>query len=261
MQISIVNLTRTESDAKVARVIRAINRQIREDFEPYWKRGATLRLSGIGGAMSPARSQDVRGDAVIYLWGSLADVPDALSLHAETNFGLSHGFVFIKISDRLGEDWSVTLSHEALELIGDANTNVLAAGPHPDDPAKLVFHWYELCDAVQDESYELDGVAVSNFVLPLYFAIGEQAGLKNDFLSTRHGGKTLRSFGVNPGSYVGFFDPRSGSEETFSMRGDDRARERFEIKQSIDRRLLRAQRHSRAAERLKPLSAKEWCLP
>ena len=33
-----------------------------------------------------------------------------------------------------------------------------------------MFHWYEVCDAVQSEYYKIDGVPVSNFVLPLEVA-------------------------------------------------------------------------------------------
>ena len=38
-----------------------------------------------------------------------------------------------------------------------------------------------MCDAVQAESYTIDEVEVSNFVLPLYFTGGEELG-GNDFL-------------------------------------------------------------------------------
>jgi len=40
----------------------------------------------------------------------------------------------------LGESWTVTLSHEALELIADPEVNLLVAGPHPSQPGVDVFH-------------------------------------------------------------------------------------------------------------------------
>jgi hypothetical protein len=47
MIISVVNHTSGKvSDEDLQLVIRAINRQITEDFEPYWNLGATLRLEG-----------------------------------------------------------------------------------------------------------------------------------------------------------------------------------------------------------------------
>ena len=45
-----------------------------------------------------------------------------------------------------------------------------------------------------------------------------------------HDGSTLVSFGVNPGGYVGFYNPESGNHETFAMSGDGEAARRIEIK-------------------------------
>ena len=93
-----------------------------------------------------------------------------------------------------------------------------------------------MCDAVQDEPCEIDGVAVSNFVLPLYFTSGDELGGRNDFLGTvRQGGTTLQSFGINPGGYVGFYDPQLHDHDTFAVSGiaekDARAAERLRIKE------------------------------
>jgi hypothetical protein len=240
MLISIVNFTAIP-DAEVQGVVRAINRQIAEDFEPYWSMGARLRLEGKAGR-TPQKQfpQELRGDAILYLWDQV-DLDGALGYHDQNNVGLPFGFVFTHLAKQLGEPWSVTLSHEALEMIGDANVNLLAAGPHPANPKKTVFHWYEMCDAVQAETYDIDGVAVSNFVLPLYFTLDEQPGSRNDFLGTVSKGKRLISFGVNPGGYVGFFNPASGQHETYSHKGDQKAKKRMEVKAKaqLTRRSLR----------------------
>ncbi len=231
MIISIVNFTDSLQDEEVQRVIRAINRQIAQDFEPYWSMGATLRLEGHGNTEDRQAPQELRGDAIIYLWDKAADVPNAIGYHDRNNKGLPYGFVFTDIAKKVGEPWSVTLSHEALELIGDAEVNVLAAGPNPNDPRQAVYFWYEMCDAVQAESYEIDGVAVSNFVLPLYFTVDSEDGSRNDFLGSRHNGKLLESFGVNPGGYVGFFNPATGENDTFTA--DALAQKRMKIKESL----------------------------
>ena len=69
MIISIINRSLTIPDPALQRVIRAINRQIREDFEPYWSFGATLRLEGkVGKRPNKESLLDLRGDAIIYLW-------------------------------------------------------------------------------------------------------------------------------------------------------------------------------------------------
>jgi hypothetical protein len=240
--ISVINHTSGQlSDEAVQHAIRAINH---EDFEPYWSLGATLRLEGKSGARPQQQTPaDMRGDALIYLWDK-PDVPGALGYHDRNHRGIPYGFVFTELSRALGESWTVTLSHEALELIGDPEVNLLVAGPHPADPSLDVFHWYEMGDAVQAETYEIDGVAVSNFVLPLYFTGGEEVGGRNDFLGRLHGGRTLRSFGVNPGGYVGFFNPATGQHETYSRRGDGVAARRLAIKSQAKgaRRAIRYQR-------------------
>ena len=70
MLISIVNLSRGAlPEEDLQRVIRAINRQIAEDFEPYWSFGARLRLEGaIGVRPRPNTLAELRGDALIYVW-------------------------------------------------------------------------------------------------------------------------------------------------------------------------------------------------
>lgn len=245
MLISVVNFSSSLSDEDVQRTIRAVNRQISEDFLPYWGLAATLRLEGreTAAKLDARTTSELHGDGIIYL-ADEANVPGALGYHDENLKGLPCGFVFTELAAKLHEDYSVTLSHEALELIADANVNKLAIGPHPD-PEKnkdAVLHWYEMCDAVQDETYQIDGVRVSNFVLPLYFTPGEQSGARNDFLnkSGPDGGK-LTSFGVKAGGYVGFLNPRSGNMETWHLPGDDKARRRLEDKKEtgITRRTIR----------------------
>lgn len=244
MIISIINLTDGKlKDDEVQFALRAVNRQIKEDFEPYWSFGATLRLEGRSSVRSKSQAVDMRGDAIIYLRAA-ANTDDALGYHDSHYRGIPYGFVFTDISDELEESWTTTLSHESLELIADPEVNLLVMGPDPRRPRRTVFHWYEMCDAVQAESYKLDDVAVSNFVLPLYFTGSEERSGRNDFLSKRHGGKSLRSFGTNPGGYIGFFDPRTGKHHIYEGDDDGVAAERKKIKfrAKAARRGLRYQR-------------------
>ena len=143
MIISIINHTNGKlSDEDVQHALRAINRQVKEDFEPYWSLGATLRLEGKTGNKPKSQElADMRGDAVIYLWDNV-NVANALGYHDRNNRCIPFGFVFTELSKELGESWTVTLSHEALELIGDPEVNLLVAGPHLANPKQDVFHWY-----------------------------------------------------------------------------------------------------------------------
>jgi len=247
MLISVINHTDGQiADEEVQHVIRAINQQIEGDFDPYWSIGARLRLEGKSQEDPDAQDpEDMRGDAVLYLWNE-TDVPGALGYHANNFDGVPYGFVFTELAETLNETWSVTMSHEALEMIADPQINLLVDGPHPNGSGRFVFHWYEMCDAVQAETYEIGGVEVSNFVLPLYFTGEDERGGRNDYLGRRHDGESLHSFGINPGGYVGFYDPQLGGHDTFSRQDDELAQRRLEIKgkAQLARRSVRYQRRA-----------------
>ena len=146
MRISVVNLTNgLLSDREVITAIRAVNRQIREDFAPYWNLSGELRLEGnSGGEPDIDNPQDMQGEGIIYIWDD-SNIPNALGYHQANHRGIPYGFVFVDIATELGENWTVTFSHEALELIGDRQANKLVHGPHPEKPGQMVYHWHEMC--------------------------------------------------------------------------------------------------------------------
>src|SRR5262249_42589876 len=107
-----------------------------------------------------------------------------------------------------------TLSHEVLELIVDPMVSCFVPGPDPRGGDGTVLFAYEVCDPVERTSYQVDGVAVSNFVTPQYFSAGDGAGTRNDFRGT-----PITSFGLLPGCHVGFIDLATGTYETYSKAG------------------------------------------
>jgi len=232
MVISVLNFSNgLIDDAALQSALRAVNRQISEDFQPYWGFGAQLRLDAtLQRRNAKIKNSELRGDAVLYIRVSPRNADDE-GFHTSTFGGVPYGFVYLDVSAKLGDDWTITLSHEALELLADPELNLLVQGPHPTRPERQVFHWFEMCDAVQDEHYLVDGLKVSNFVLPPYFTSSRERGGRNDFLGTAVKGKTLRSFGVNPGGYINFFDPVKKKNDDFEL--DDRGRRRRKIKQTF----------------------------
>lgn len=203
MQISVVNYDDDLETVDLLAAIRAVNVQIERDFAPYWHMRAQLRLDAADPTRGVEELGGLKGDAIIYIVRE--PDPRYLGMHARHANGTPFGFVFRQVSP----SWTVALSHEALELLADPECNLYCKGPHPDpaERGREVLHWFEVCDAVQAESYLIDGIAVSNFVLPLYFTGGEELDGRNDFLGTRTAGGRLRSFSANPGGYVGFCDP------------------------------------------------------
>jgi hypothetical protein len=192
----------------------------------------------------------MRGDAIIYVWDTL-DVDTALGEHKKYYSGIPYGFVFTKVCEIINENWSVALSHEALELIGYPQLNLFAMGPHPhpNENKRMVFHCFEMCDAVQAEQYSIEDVEVSNFVLPLYFTFDldkntDEAGSRNDFLGTQNKetAKTLSSFGVNSGGYTVIWDPKNNIWYTYSQ--DEKAKNINEKKGELAGKARRAFRYT-----------------
>lgn len=240
MQISVVNRDPRITTAQLLEVVRAVNVQIERDFAPYWHMSARLRVDGLDPERSINALSGLRGDAILYI--DYKPRAELAGYHEKHQSGTPFGFVFTALADDLQEPWSVAFSHEALELLADPECNLLCKGPHPDSKQhrRHVFHWYEVCDAVQSEHYEIDGVPVSNFVLPTYFTGGEELEGRNDFLDTRHDGKRLRSFSCNPGGYVGFYDPKTGRNRTYM--NSDEAERRAAIKGAMPKHYRRANR-------------------
>ena len=93
MIISVINATmlcRQEVQDK----IRAVNRQLQDDFRRYWHADVHLRLEGwTGEAPDPRRPLNMRGDAVIYLWDG-DKTARALGYHGLTARGVPYGVVF-----------------------------------------------------------------------------------------------------------------------------------------------------------------------
>jgi hypothetical protein len=248
MIITVVNRSQRLADSEVQAAIRAINRQLAEDFAPHWGLHGTLRLEGrFGHAPDTNNLPEMRGDAVLYLWDQV-NMDGALGYHEANGRSVPYGFVFTELAEQLKEPWTTVFSHEALELLADPLANLVVQAPHPHEPHH-VYYWYEVADPVQGDSYMIDGVAVSNFVLPLYFA-GHHAHGRTDFLGLLNDGEPLGPLDVRPGGYLGFFDPKSGKSHTMTQPRDARARERLALKQKLGtgRRAQRLQRaHAHAA--------------
>lgn len=227
MLISVLNQTNGEiSDPDLLAAIRAINQQIAYDFAPYWNMPATLRLEGtlVKQPRANLAAAVMRGDAVLYV-SSATGKDDPEGFHDRNFRGIPYGVVYTEISAQTGDPWSVTFSHEALELIADPQANNYVMGPSPHDRRKQVFYWFEMCDAVSSQTYEIDGIALQNFLLPPYFE-PPVPGARTNFLGTE-----LEPFGIAPESYLGYYDPKKQSQET--AHADTRGKARHAIRKKF----------------------------
>jgi hypothetical protein len=202
--ISVVNFSDL-ADNGVQAAIRAVNRQIQEDFAPIWGAVWDLRLHGSSFDPNDIDSlveEFIQGEAVLYLVDQ-GHLPGAAGYHAINGREMPYGFVFITDPN----DWTVTLSHEALELIIDPTVNVMVPGPDPRPGGQnnTVLHAYEVCDAVERTSYLIDEIRVSNFITQQWFFPDDAPGTRNDFL-----GVGVPSFDATPNSHLAFLDLNQG---------------------------------------------------
>lgn len=128
------------------------------------------------------------------------DVEGALGYHDVDADGKPYLKVFVNpILDNGGtalrgdNSVSATLSHEILEVVGDADANLWADGPEGFDYA------FELCDAVESDVYEVEGVSVSNWLLRSFFQpkLNGKRNVRFDFLNL-----VERPLQMRPGGYM-----------------------------------------------------------
>jgi len=93
-----------------------------------------------------------------------ADQPGALAYHDLTPDGLPESKVFVKTTLENHDLVSVSASHELVEMLVDPATNLMTTGPD----SKTIYA-YESADPVEALSFEVNGLAMSNFIYPAYF--------------------------------------------------------------------------------------------
>lgn len=93
-----------------------------------------------------------------------ADQPGALAYHDLTPDGLPLAKVFVKTTIANHDLVSVSASHELVEMLVDPAINLLTTGPDP-----MTVYAYESADPVEQLSYPVKGIAMTDFVYPAYF--------------------------------------------------------------------------------------------
>jgi hypothetical protein len=157
LSIVLVNQSTVVTDTAVAACAKALNTQLNRDFAPYW---------GIDGTVIAAKSAPAGGLPVYVLDDS--DQAGALGYHDNDPQKGPFGRVFARTDAKYKLNWTITTSHEVLEL---------AADPFAVSTAQVnasTFTALEVCDAVESDSdgYQIDGVWVSDFVTPAWFGTG-----------------------------------------------------------------------------------------
>jgi hypothetical protein len=200
IQISVINSSTAVADADVQAAMPDLQTQVSRDFAPAWGTDATLTFVPTGGTPDPQTWWLVILDN--------SDVAGALGYHDVTNQGLPLGKVFAGTDIQVGLSWTVTASHELLEMLADPEINLTVFVQPSADSGTL--YSYEVCDACEDDSlgYMINATRVSDFVYPAYFETSRPAG------STQFDQQQKLNAPVPtllPGGYIGAFDVTSGT--------------------------------------------------
>lgn len=178
----------------------AQQRQLREHLAPRWGTSPLVTVR-VATPDAPPRA----GEAQL----QLIDKPTmdgAEGYHDETPDGVPVDYVFVGLARQLGQAWTSIASHEALEMSVDPFGR--RAVQMPDG-----FWDMEVADRVEQTSYTIDNVLMSNFNTPQCFEPPQnRSGLVFDFLN-----RSTQPNQVLAGGYAQRFDPHKGWTQVGEM--------------------------------------------
>jgi hypothetical protein len=204
IKISIINSSKTLTDAQVGSAVPALQKQVRNDFAPIW--GVDADLDFVATGKKPPAG---------HWWLVVMDDSDqagALGYHDVTNEGLPLGKIFAGTDKLYKLEWTVTASHELLEMLGDPAINLTALSMTAFDVEQPVIGrlWaYEVCDPCEadEDGYQIDGILVSDFVYPSWFESFRDP--KTTQFDQRK--KIKAPFQLSQGGYASVYDMTSGT--------------------------------------------------
>lgn len=175
------------SQAKLARIAAALQKQVTRDFAPIWKVRATVDAF--------ATLQDVP----LGYWPMIVvpDVQGAAGVHLDQD---GQPYALIELSESI----SLTASHECLEMLADPFGNRVIAGPSIKPRQGRVSYLVEVCDPSEasEFGYTVNSYLVSDFYTPRYFDPVAATGMRYSFT-----GAIKRPRQVLRGGYLSWEDP------------------------------------------------------
>src|ERR1051326_6400732 len=162
VSIAFENKSSVLTDAEVQAAIPALQHQVSYDFKPYWNEGA--RLVWVPSGSSPPTGA---GSWLLSILDD-SDQAGALGYHDVTADNTPLMKVFAKTDRDNNLSWTVTASHEILETLADPWINSAWQTSNTE------FVALEVGDPVEADElgYTIDGVLVSDFILPAWFVSG-----------------------------------------------------------------------------------------
>lgn len=211
IRVAVINASTVLSDHQVEKVVPALQFQVTHHFSPAWGIAADLRFI-------PRTEEPPRDQCCLVILDD-SDRAEALGYHELTPGGQPLCKVFARSDNIRGFRWTVTASHELLELLADPNAH-LGVFVQPNAYDSFVYA-YEVCDPCEAEvfAYSIDQpdgpVFVSDFVYPAWFEpLREIRSTPFDY-----GGYIQAPLQCLPGSHMDVFDVNCGIWRNFRGEG------------------------------------------
>jgi hypothetical protein len=191
VQIAIVNQTNRISSSELSEAVAAIQKQVNRDFAPIWN------INGTIASFNDVKSVPL-GYWPIFVMDNINE-PGAAGYHTDQHH---QPYSMVQYSD----SWTLTLSHETLEMLADPYGNRLVAADSIKPQQGRVQYLLEVCDPSEGENYaySINGIIVSDFYTPHFFDPLVSPGVRYSF-----SGKITKPLEVLPGGYLSWYDPKS----------------------------------------------------
>jgi hypothetical protein len=189
-QLALVSESASISFSDLTRVSAALQKQAARDLSPAWDISATVdafaKLEDVPTGYWPVIVRDDIGF-------------DAAGIHLDKD---NQPFALVTS----GDGWSVTASHETLEMLVDPFGNRLVAGDSPKEDQGRVEFLVEVCDPSEaaEFGYTVNGVAASDFYTPHFFDPVRSNGVQYSYT-----GAIKEPRQVLRGGYLSWHDPVS----------------------------------------------------
>jgi hypothetical protein len=209
-QIALVAQTDMIAFNDLTVVAAALQKQATRDVSPLWNIEASVDAFS------------TLDEVPLGYWHVIIDdtIPfDAAGIHLNDDNGQPYALV------TYSEDWSLTTSHEVIEMLVDPSGNRTAATNSPKPNQGRVLVLVEACDPSEAAKfgYTVNGVLVSDFYTPRFFDPVQSDGVQYSFT-----GAITEPLQVLDGGYMSWWDPQSkhvfqlfvnGNQKKFEDRG------------------------------------------
>jgi len=191
LHLALVSESNAVGISAVTRTAAALQKQVLRDFLPIW---------GIPATVDPF---DRLEDVPLGYWPMIVE-DDIHQAGAEGIHLDEDGQPFSLIE--VGESWSLTASHECLEMLVDPFGDRIQAGRSIKPGQGRVEYLIEVCDPCEalDFAYTVNGIVVSDFYTPSYFEPIRRPGTSYSFT-----GAVTRPREVLKGGYLSWRHPPS----------------------------------------------------